>query len=149
MALLIEGYSKGTEETLGPSVELLFLSSQFKQHMTGLLEARERDLDGEPGALVAQPGACTVSDLAAVVGLQPNGMTILTDRLSDRGLVTRKRSRIDRRVVMVSLTSAGREQASELEQKATDQLSQLLAPVSEVERLELISFLFRLASRRA
>lgn len=89
MALLIEDYSKGTEETLGPSVELLFPSSQFKQHMTGLLEARERDervtWTESLALLWLSRGACTVSDLAAVVGLQPNGMTILTDRLSDRG----------------------------------------------------------------
>lgn len=54
-----------------------------------------------------QDGAMAGSDLAARLQLGPSAVTPLVDRLEAAGLVSRTRAR-DRRVVVVSLTEAGR-----------------------------------------
>lgn len=58
----------------------------------------------------ARDGQLTrVSDLGARLRLDSGTLTPLLKRLAERGLIIRQRSREDERVVMVSLTDAGRD----------------------------------------
>ena len=54
-----------------------------------------------------QHGAAPVSDLAMRLRVGASGITPLVDQLVKSGLVTRARSRVDRRLVAVLLTPAG------------------------------------------
>ena len=131
------------------SLKLVFLCNRLQVRMNQLLEEQGRVAKLSGSELMAllwlSHGPSTVSHIASAVGLQSNGMSILLDRLSNRGLVTRRRSRQDRRVVVVSLTLAGRDQAEKLHGEVEDQIEQLLSAFSESERLSLLSMLERLA----
>lgn len=149
MSLLIEGYARKTAGTIESVLDLLFLSSHFRSKVDSLLGDYGRDAVLNSSEVLTllwlQRDSSTVSGLADVVGLQPNGMSILIDRLSKRRLVTRRRSRQDRRVVFVSLTPDGTELAASLAKQAEAGLDRLLGNLSESERLEYASILTRLA----
>jgi DNA-binding MarR family transcriptional regulator len=55
----------------------------------------------------------TAGELAKRAELSPASMTVMLDQLERDGVVRRRRSEIDRRQVIVSLTDAGRERVAE------------------------------------
>lgn len=87
-----------------------------------------------------------VSGIARAVGIRPNGASVLVNRLRERRLVRRQRSRRDNRVVTVNLTDQGRELADVLTLKAADQLRFALSDFSSAERDQLVSMLKRLSA---
>lgn len=62
-----------------------------------------------PLLVVAKGRANTVAGCARVVGVETGAMTRMLDRLAAKGLISRRRSDSDRRVVNVELTEAGHE----------------------------------------
>src|SRR5947209_4126795 len=75
------------------------------------------DALGEPGltqgeahilALLAQSSPASVADLHQGLAHKRSTLTSILDRLSDRGLVSRKSGEIDRRTFVISLTAKGR-----------------------------------------
>lgn len=52
-------------------------------------------------------GALSMTDLATALAVQPSTLSLLIDRLQQRGLVRRVRQRDDRRVVELRLTAEG------------------------------------------
>lgn len=71
------------------------------------------------------------------------GITRLMDRLEQKGLVKRERCREDRRMVHCSITSAGLDLLSELDQPVADADEASLRGVSESEIRGLIELLER------
>jgi DNA-binding MarR family transcriptional regulator len=69
------------------------------------------------------------------------GITGLIDRLADAGFVTRQRSEEDRRVVNVSITPAGEEVLSRLDEPLVELHRRLMADFSAQELTELIRLL--------
>jgi DNA-binding MarR family transcriptional regulator len=69
------------------------------------------------------------------------GITGLIDRLEDAGLVSRQRSEEDRRVVNVSITQAGLDVLSRLDQPLLELHRKVMAPFSQAELVELIRLL--------
>ncbi|HEX7540443.1 MAG TPA: MarR family transcriptional regulator, partial [Syntrophales bacterium] len=59
--------------------------------------------------VLAESAPIMVSDLARRMYLHPSTVIGILDRLETRGLVTRTRSKVDRRVVTVGLTRRGKE----------------------------------------
>jgi len=55
-------------------------------------------------------GEVTTGRIAAEVSLSQATVTVIIDKLEERGLVTRYRSAVDRRIVHTALTPAGRRQ---------------------------------------
>jgi DNA-binding MarR family transcriptional regulator len=53
-------------------------------------------------------GTMKVSDIAAWLERTPNSMSMIVDRMLKVGLITRKRDRIDRRLVHVTITAKGK-----------------------------------------
>jgi|GEM_PF-132317 len=82
--------------------------------------------------VLAESGALRVSDLARRMYLHPSTVVGILDRLAARGLVERRRSDLDRRVVAVSLSGRGRA---------------LVENVPEVAQGLLVAGLERLSSR--
>lgn len=58
---------------------------------------------------IAECGSVRISDLARRMYLHPATVVGIVDRLETNGMALRKRSREDRRVVMVELTAKGKE----------------------------------------
>ena len=143
------GQSSEAGATPTPLLELALLSSRVQGRVAAILEVAGRDLDLTATESIAllwlSRGSSPVSGVAKAVGLRPNGASVLVERLRARRLVRRQRSRRDQRVVTISLTDAGRSQASTLSERLRGRLKFLVSPLSPTEREWLVSMLQRLA----
>ncbi len=92
----------------------------------------------------------TLSQLSDGLSRTRCTITGLVDRLEDKGLVRRKRSRKDRRLVYVSLTDKGRELAAELREKVVPEISKLgeklMEKLTDSEAMVLYNALNKLSS---
>lgn len=92
----------------------------------------------------------TLSQLSDSLSRTRCTITGLVDRLECKGLVKRKRSRKDRRLIFVSLTEKGRELAEELKEKVVPEISQLseriMGMMTDSEVTTLYSALNKLSS---
>jgi DNA-binding MarR family transcriptional regulator len=88
--------------------------------------------------------ALTASSLCRLMHHDTGALTRLVDQLEERGLVVRKRSDEDRRVVMLELTEAGHRKVDELLPLAVDSLNTTLADFSKAEFAELTRLLNKL-----
>jgi DNA-binding MarR family transcriptional regulator len=89
---------------------------QRATHRIGLYvdELREQQLtQGEAHilALLAESSSLTVAELHRGLAHKRSTLTSILDRLSDRGLITRRVGESDRRTFVVALTSKGRKLA--------------------------------------
>ena len=82
---------------------------------------------------VSERGSLTTGDLARAIALSPATLTGILDRLEMRGLVSRERRPEDKRRVLVSLTSMGKEMSQELPSPMQERFGSKLAalPASE------------------
>ena len=58
---------------------------------------------------IRRQGECMVTDIANYLGVTLGAVTSLVDRLYDFGLVSRERSEVDRRLVIIKLSEKGEE----------------------------------------
>ncbi|MBI5284215.1 MAG: winged helix-turn-helix transcriptional regulator, partial [Chloroflexi bacterium] len=114
-----------------------------------LVGAESRTLGLTPSealALVAlSRDSLPVSGIARAVGIRPNGASVLVDRLRERRLVRRQRSRRDNRVVTVDLSDEGRELTAALIKKVDAQLERVLAAFAPADVTQLVAALGKLA----
>lgn len=103
---------------------------EFDTGLTGSQLWVVKMLIGEPNMMV--------SDLARRMYLHPATMVGLLDRLEAKGLVTRTRSELDRRVVHVNITERGRELVLKSPEVAQGLLTKGLEPLSE-KKIQAIS----------
>ncbi|GAA0396936.1 hypothetical protein GCM10009530_55670 [Microbispora corallina] len=103
------------------------LALQRATHATlQILTAKLADLDLTASeinalAILADGRGRTISELGAAAGTRPTTLTSVLDRLERRGHITRGARPGDRRVVVVELTTAGR-QASETIRRTLSEL---------------------------
>lgn len=77
----------------------------------------------------------SVKDLGAALQLEPATLSPLLKRLETAGLIRRDRSRLDERVLDVTLTTAGRELRAQAEEIPPRVMSELRMDVDELTRL--------------
>jgi DNA-binding MarR family transcriptional regulator len=77
---------------------------------------------------------CNLSELAEYQGVSLPTMSGSISRLETRGWVERKRSTIDRRIVMVELTPKGQQRLAQMLHQAETYLSGLMEKLSPAER---------------
>lgn len=84
-----------------------------------------------------EKGPMTVSAIAHLFGMSMPSASSISDRMEDRGLVTRVREETDRRVVTVDVTERGREAVEEFVGLQREHLDRLLdaMPVADLEDL--------------
>lgn len=82
-------------------------------------------------------GPVAVGGLAAALAVHQSSMSVLLDRLEERGLVTRRRRDSDQRVVDVALTARGKAMALDAPEAAQGRLLHALddMPAADVRRL--------------
>ncbi|MGD8339797.1 MAG: MarR family winged helix-turn-helix transcriptional regulator, partial [Gammaproteobacteria bacterium] len=95
--------------------------------------------------LLAANGERTVGQIASTVGLAQATVTVIVDRLADRGLVTRRRSDTDRRRVQVSLTDQGHQLFARAPTALQTRFLQNFAGLKSWEKMAILSALERLA----
>ena len=88
----------------------------------------------------------TVAGLARELEIDPGAMTRAMDRLEAKGLVRRERSREDRRVVFLALTTEGHKVARRVPAVLSEVLNGHLAGFTHAEWEQLQSFLHRMVA---
>ena len=88
--------------------------------------------------LLGRKGAIKMSDLAAYFALPPTTVTSIVDRLVDKNYIERKRSKQDRRVVLVTLSDKGQEFFTQHEKEQNQQLGDILSVLSAEELQQLV-----------
>lgn len=91
------------------------------------------------GCLLAlrEQGASTTTRLAATLFLSPSTVVGIVDRLEEKELVTRLRSRHDRRQVQIDLTEAGRLLLQATPPPLQDNLARALKELPELEQVSI------------
>ncbi len=92
---------------------------------------------------------CKMSDLADATHQSAASLTGVVDRLRDKQLLDRIRDEKDRRQVMVTVTTQGRELISEIKQARREQMQMALAHMAESEVEALILLLDRMLAGMA
>lgn len=129
--------------TIGRLIKLVFTSVMrgIDQRMQPLeLTA----MQWEPMLLLHMRRVDTVAALARVSHVNCGAMTRMLDRLEGKGLLRRRRSDVDRRVVHLELTPKGSEIASQIMPIVTEELNRQLSGFSAEERATLIRLLERM-----
>jgi DNA-binding MarR family transcriptional regulator len=89
--------------------------------------------------LLNKQGELSIGELAEALGVTGSSVTTACKRLEKAGLLNRTRQADgqDERVVLVTLTTQGREQIEGWQQERRNELSKMLAPLSPAEQAEL------------
>jgi DNA-binding MarR family transcriptional regulator len=90
-------------------------------------------------------GSATPKQLAQTLGASPPNVTVLVDRLVERGLLQRQRSDTDGRAMNLRLTDKGLDLARRAQRVSQTMESSLLTPLSAAERAMLGELLLKLA----
>ena len=101
------------------------------------------DAQSKPLLLLHQGGCVVAADLSRMVCHDTGALTRLIDRLEAKGLLQRRRSAEDRRVVNLALTEAGGMLATEVPGVRVVLANQVLAGFSADEFLQLKDLLSR------
>jgi DNA-binding MarR family transcriptional regulator len=125
--------TEGTEDVRLAFVELLGAERRL----------RARDQKCGPGELTQGQiralfkldleGEATAGDLAKAAELSPASVSVMLDHLERDGIVARRRSDSDRRVVVVSLTESGRALLAEKRERWRARGREALAGLSDAE----------------
>lgn len=94
--------------------------------------------------LLQENQRATPKQLALALGVPPPNVTVLVDRLEQRGLLQRQRSTTDGRAMNLQLTDKGAELARRAQRVSSSMESGLLAPLSAAERAMLGELLHKL-----
>ena len=118
------------------------------------MDVHSRQLSGSHGLTgpqmlclreIATRGALTTGSLALAVALSPATLTGILDRLEVRGLVSRERRPEDKRRVLVSLTTIGRQMAQELPSPLQDRFKERMTELPPEEQASIRSALASVA----
>ena len=79
------------------------------------------------------PGS-PVKAFADTLGLKPSSASGLIDRMVQKGLVLRKHSKTDRRVILLTLKAKGERMVDEIMEQKRQSVAELFAPLTAEER---------------
>jgi DNA-binding MarR family transcriptional regulator len=125
-----------------------FMIRRAHQIAIGIFAKECADLDLTPqqhgvlSALAQFPGIDQIS-LGRLLGLDRSTVAGVVIRLSDRGLVRRSVSRVDRRRLLLALRAAGTRALDASHGSAERAQERLLAPLSATERTQFLTLLER------
>lgn len=87
---------------------------------------------------------CRASDITKYLGITSGGCTVLTDNLLEHGLIEKKKSTIDKRIVELTLTEQGEEVATSIIQNRVNGFIQLLDDLNDEELTQMIAIFTKL-----
>ncbi|WP_269901968.1 MarR family winged helix-turn-helix transcriptional regulator [Paenalcaligenes faecalis] len=95
---------------------------------------------------VIDKGPLTATMISREMHVSPSTVVGILDRLEDKNLVVRERSREDRRIVYVSATTAGKDLAQSTPSPLQQKLSEALQQLSEDEQVQITMALERVVA---
>jgi len=84
-------------------------------------------------SMLEKYGEQKVSELSLKIGLSDSTVSGILDRLEQKDIIRRERTKDDRRVVKISLTGKSKEFCNDFHQKREEYFTQLLKNLSEQE----------------
>lgn len=109
--------------------------NDVNKHRMGHLSRNEMDAFIQLG----RKGELTMGELAENLLLSVSGATVIADKLEEKGLVVRRRSLDDRRVVRVGLTGEGAKSYDEFHQMVLTFATAILQSLDENEQNLLLA----------
>ena len=109
--------------------------NDVKRDLMGHLSRHEMEAFVQLG----RKGELTMGELADNLLLSVSGATVIADKLEEKGLVVRKRSLDDRRVVRVGLTGEGAKSYDEFHQMLLTLATAVLHSLEELEQDSLLA----------
>ena len=94
--------------------------------------------------MVSMKEGVNQKDLAFLLGIRPQTLGEMLQKLEERGLVERKKSEADGRAIEVSLTDEGRAKAAEIAERRALAAADLFSVLSEDEKEQLAAILDKL-----
>lgn len=94
--------------------------------------------------ILFENGDISQRELTARLGIKPASVSELVTRIEENGYLTRKPSKVDRRIQILSLTDSGRTRAAEIKGKREKRHDEMFSSLSEEEKEEFLSYLERL-----
>ncbi|GAB6158431.1 hypothetical protein JCM39194_16310 [Desulfotomaculum varum] len=88
---------------------------------------------------------CTVTEIAAMMGVQPSAITAILDRMEKSGFIQRERDKQDRRLVIVNITDKGQETFAKAQEKRLAILTRYFSYLEREELEQLICIYEKLA----
>ena len=89
-------------------------------------------------SILAKHGKQKVSEISEKMGLSDSTVSGILDRLEQKGIIERKRTREDRRVVKIDLSKGSKAICCEFHQKREEHFAKLLEKLSMEEINEII-----------
>jgi MarR family transcriptional regulator, organic hydroperoxide resistance regulator len=149
-----------------PNVQKMVVDPEIKSDVDRVLEAiiylytesrritkemaRRADLTGPQLTVVKmleQIGDLSLSELSERIRAQNSTVTGIIDRMEREGLVMRERSREDRRVVFIRLTTKGRKLAEDVPVEPWEIFRSALESLTASETRDLVKILGKVARR--
>jgi len=143
--------SEAAEVVTPPFRSVAFMLSSLGYAISRRFHQTLEPLELEPGEF-ALLRAVAASDgepqnaLAERLHISPSWMVAIVDELERRGLLERRPHARDRRVRNLHLTPDGKKLLRQAERRAREFDRQVASPLSEIERLQLLDLLQRVAS---
>ena len=94
---------------------------------------------------IDERGPVTLSELAQAIYLSPSTVVGIVDRLEREGFVQRERSKVDRRVVFITITEKGKEFAAKAPSPIQEQLASRLEQLPVEEQMQIAESLDKVA----
>ena len=89
--------------------------------------------------LMTQGAPMSPTELNKYLTIEGTSISILIDGIENRGFIRRRRSRVDRRMVKVSLTEQGQALLAEIDPQISRLIEKIYGPLSAGERKQLIA----------
>jgi DNA-binding MarR family transcriptional regulator len=133
-------------DTIEKAMHVFFGAIKRPAYWTKLLNQSSLNIDRPSGSILqrlasSEPNWLNVQELADSLHVEAPSVTRKTQELEASGLVERSHSKEDRRVVIIKLTSKGKDLAQTLQQAHRQILSQTLS-LWEAEERQAFSSLF-------
>lgn len=127
-----------------------FLVSFSRLHKQNMLELKKGDSmkKGERSVLYciqcAQTDGMKSTEVAAAMNMPPPGITLILNKLEEKGYIKRGTNSKDRRVVTVSLTEAGTRALEEALNEQKEYLGKLTDYLGEADSQEMLRLINRM-----
>ena len=102
-------------------------------------EAMLKVAPGQQRALstLRRHGSMPQRDMLATMGVSPAALSELLTKLEDKGLITREKSKEDRRVMLIALTPKGSKQAEGIAKAQDAVAAEVFGPLGTAQREQL------------
>jgi len=148
----LPNFYSGDNYVIEESIGYLLKQAQWALHRTidGKMATLELTaMQWRPMMLLAYGKARTAAELSRCTDVETSTMTRMLDRLEAKGLITRKRSENDRRIIFIELTEEGRRQVSQVPYLIAESFNHHLRGFSQQELDTMKSLLRRIVDNSA